>query len=96
MFRDVSLAAGFEEWDAPILEQQELYKRKAGDEIVEQMYAFEVGFLAGPITRKCFLSAVLRSGLRWRWSMNPDDVLCAAAWLHTGACSLHVQHLFST
>lgn len=39
-FRKVALAHGFEEYDAPVLEHQRLYKRKAGEEIVEQMYAF--------------------------------------------------------
>ena len=32
--------AGFEEYDAPVLERQELYKRKAGEEITQQMYSF--------------------------------------------------------
>ena len=31
---------GFEEYDAPVLEKEELYKRKAGEEIVQQMYNF--------------------------------------------------------
>jgi ATP phosphoribosyltransferase regulatory subunit HisZ len=39
-FRKVALSHGFEEYDAPVLEHQRLYKRKAGEEIVEQMYAF--------------------------------------------------------
>eukprot|EP00750_Incisomonas_marina_P014641 INCI17701.4.p1 GENE.INCI17701.4~~INCI17701.4.p1 ORF type:complete len:415 (-),score=83.90 INCI17701.4:2126-3268(-) len=39
-FRDVALSHGFEEYDAPVLEHQRLYKRKAGEEIVDQMYAF--------------------------------------------------------
>jgi histidyl-tRNA synthetase len=29
-----------QEYDAPIVEAQELYKRKAGEEIVEQMFSF--------------------------------------------------------
>jgi len=39
-FRKVAISHGFEEYDAPVLEHQRLYKRKAGEEIVEQMYAF--------------------------------------------------------
>ena len=39
-FRAVARATGFEEYDAPVLERQELYKRKAGEEITSQMYAF--------------------------------------------------------
>ena len=39
-FRDVGKSCGFEEYDAPVLERQELYKRKAGEEITQQMYSF--------------------------------------------------------
>lgn len=31
---------GFQNYDAPVLEMQELYKRKAGEEITQQMYSF--------------------------------------------------------
>eukprot|EP00240_Pyramimonas_obovata_P001447 CAMPEP_0118935674 /NCGR_PEP_ID=MMETSP1169-20130426/15770_1 /TAXON_ID=36882 /ORGANISM="Pyramimonas obovata, Strain CCMP722" /LENGTH=496 /DNA_ID=CAMNT_0006878733 /DNA_START=132 /DNA_END=1622 /DNA_ORIENTATION=+ len=40
-FRKVSLAFGFEEFDAPVLESEELYVRKAGEEITGQLYNFE-------------------------------------------------------
>ena len=36
----VATNRGFEEYDAPVLERQELYKRKAGEEITQQMYSF--------------------------------------------------------
>ena len=39
-FRNVGTLCGFEEYDAPVLERQELYKRKAGEEITQQMYSF--------------------------------------------------------
>jgi histidyl-tRNA synthetase len=39
-FREVSLRYGFEEIDAPIVEHAELYQRKAGEEIVDQLYHF--------------------------------------------------------
>ncbi len=39
-FREVSLRFGFEEVDAPIVEHAELYQRKAGEEIVDQLYHF--------------------------------------------------------
>lgn len=32
---------GFEEFDAPVLESEALYVRKAGEEITEQLYCFE-------------------------------------------------------
>src|SRR5438552_3554801 len=37
-WRTASERAGFLEWDAPILEHLDLYKRKSGDEIVHQLY----------------------------------------------------------
>lgn len=42
IFREVSRRFGFEEVDAPVLEHAELYLRKAGEEIVEQLYHFEL------------------------------------------------------
>jgi histidyl-tRNA synthetase len=41
-FRAVARGFGFEEVDAPVVESQELFTRKAGEEIVEQLYAFEL------------------------------------------------------
>ena len=40
-FREVARLYAFEEYDAPVVESVELYTRKAGEEIVEQLYAFE-------------------------------------------------------
>ncbi|HKI99007.1 MAG TPA: histidine--tRNA ligase [bacterium] len=41
IWRESSRAFGFEEYDACVLESEELYIRKAGDEITEQLYSFE-------------------------------------------------------
>ena len=41
-FRAVARGYGFEEVDAPVVESQELFTRKAGEEIVDQLYAFEL------------------------------------------------------
>eukprot|EP00591_Stephanopyxis_turris_P011630 CAMPEP_0195519892 /NCGR_PEP_ID=MMETSP0794_2-20130614/15726_1 /TAXON_ID=515487 /ORGANISM="Stephanopyxis turris, Strain CCMP 815" /LENGTH=536 /DNA_ID=CAMNT_0040649133 /DNA_START=127 /DNA_END=1737 /DNA_ORIENTATION=+ len=38
--REVAHLFNFEEYDSPVLEHVELYERKAGEEIVDQMYAF--------------------------------------------------------
>jgi histidyl-tRNA synthetase len=38
-WRNASKRAGFQEWDCPIVETLELYKRKSGDEIVDQLYS---------------------------------------------------------
>jgi histidyl-tRNA synthetase len=41
-FRGVARSFAFEEVDAPVLESAELFTRKAGEEIVEQLYHFEL------------------------------------------------------
>jgi histidyl-tRNA synthetase len=41
-FRAVARQFGFEEIDAPVVEHEELFTRKAGEEIVEQLYHFEL------------------------------------------------------
>ena len=41
IWRESARLHGFEEYDACVLESEELYTRKAGDEITEQIYAFE-------------------------------------------------------
>src|SRR5262245_51296945 len=39
-WREVARSFGYEEYDACVVESEELYVRKAGDEIVEQLYNF--------------------------------------------------------
>lgn len=39
-WRDVARRYGFVEWDGPVLESTELYKKKSGDEIVGQLFNF--------------------------------------------------------
>ena len=41
IWREVARRYGFEEFDGPPLEDLELYTRKSGEEIVEQLYEFE-------------------------------------------------------
>jgi histidyl-tRNA synthetase len=41
IWRESARSHGFEEYDACVLESEELYVRKAGDEITEQLYSFE-------------------------------------------------------
>ena len=41
VWRNVSVQAGFEEYDTCVLEHEELYIRKSGDEISKQLYSFE-------------------------------------------------------
>eukprot|EP01038_Epipyxis_sp_PR26KG_P005684 gene5684-7846_t len=40
-WRNVAKLYGFEEYDAPIVESEELYIRKAGEEVSQQLYNFE-------------------------------------------------------
>ena len=40
-FTDATLLHGFDEYDAPVLEHEELYTRKQGEEITQQLYNFE-------------------------------------------------------
>jgi histidyl-tRNA synthetase len=39
-WRDVAKKFGFSEYDAPVLESESLYTRKAGEEVTEQLYNF--------------------------------------------------------
>ncbi len=39
-WREVARRYGFVEWEGPPLEPTELYKKKSGDEIVEQLFNF--------------------------------------------------------
>jgi histidyl-tRNA synthetase len=41
-FRETAHAFGFEEVDAPIVEHLDLFRRKAGEEILDQLYHFEL------------------------------------------------------
>lgn len=40
-WRETALRFGFEEYDAPVLENEALYVRKAGEEVTQQLYNFE-------------------------------------------------------
>lgn len=40
-WRNIASRYGFEEYDAPVLESEELYIRKAGEEVTQQLYNFE-------------------------------------------------------
>ena len=41
-FEEVSRRFGFEQFETPVLESEELFVRKAGEEITQQLYNFEV------------------------------------------------------
>ena len=78
-FRGVAERFGFEEVDAPILEHAELYMRKAGEEIVDQLYHFELHdrhlALRSEFTPSIARMVMARQGaLRWpiRWFSIPQ------------------------
>jgi histidyl-tRNA synthetase len=78
-FRAVARAFGFEGVDAPVLEHEELFTRKAGEEIVEQLYHFELHgrryALRGEITPQLARMVMARSGalrLPLRWTSLPQ------------------------
>jgi histidyl-tRNA synthetase len=73
-FRAVSRSFAFEEVDAPLVEHAELFVRKAGEEIVEQLYHFELHdrhlALRGEITPSIARMVIARAGglrLPVRW-----------------------------
>ena len=78
-FREVSRTFGFEGVDAPVLEHEELFTRKAGEEIVEQLYHFELHerryALRGEITPSIARMVMARAGglrLPLRWYSIPQ------------------------
>jgi len=78
-FREVALRFGFEEVDAPILEHAELYQRKAGEEIVDQLYHFTLHgrhlALRGEFTPSLARMVMARQGalrLPLRWFCIPQ------------------------
>ena len=40
-WRETAAAHGFEEYDAPVLETEDLYIRKAGEDVTQQLYSLE-------------------------------------------------------
>lgn len=57
-WRDVALSFGFEEYDAPVLENEALYVRKSGEEVTQQLYNFEDK--GGRRVRACHTMHLLR------------------------------------
>ena len=78
-FRAVARSLGFEEVDAPIVEHAELFTRKAGEEIVDQLYHFVIHdrhlALRGEFTPSLARMVMARAGaLRFpiRWFSIPQ------------------------
>jgi len=78
-FREVSRQFGFEGVDAPVLELEALFTRKAGEEILDQLYNFELHgrryALRGEITPSIARMVAARAGalrLPLRWMSLPQ------------------------
>jgi histidyl-tRNA synthetase len=78
-FRAVAKSFGYDEVDAPVLEYAELFTRKAGEEIVEQLYHFELHdrhyALRGEFTPSLARMVMARAGslrLPLRWTAIPQ------------------------
>lgn len=78
-FREVSAQFGFEGVDAPVLEMESLFTRKAGEEILDQLYNFELHdrryALRGEITPSIARMVMARAGalrLPLRWTSLPQ------------------------
>lgn len=63
----VSRVFAFEQVDAPVLESEELFVRKAGEEITDQLYNFEVS--ADSCFHAFVLQPVLHALLQWSSSL---------------------------
>jgi hypothetical protein len=95
---------GFEQWDAPVLESEALYVRKAGEEITDQLYGFEVhGHLPRSVcpTRRGYRTltsftiprSVCRSLSAWRPASDRKRQLHATYfWTHFHNVSLPAPH----
>lgn len=80
-FRDVARAFGFEEFDAPVLESEELYVRKAGEEITTQLYNFE-----DKGNRRVALRPELTPSLARLIMQQGKSLALPAKWFAVGQC----------
>ena len=84
-FKDVAKGYSFQEYDAPVLEHEELYKRKAGEEITEQMYNF-VDKSGHAVTLP--LHACVRVSLSLSLSLSVSlSLSLSLSHLHTRVCT---------
>lgn len=77
----VSRVFAFEQVDAPVLESEELFVRKAGEEITDQLYNFEVS--ADSCLHAYVLQPVLHALLRWSYITGDQGSLLKDPQKHT-------------
>lgn len=80
-FTTVSRAFGFEQIDFPVLESEELYTRKAGEEITEQLYCFE-----DKGGRRVTLRPELTPSLARLALQKGKSLVLPAKWFSIGQC----------
>ncbi|KAG1660039.1 hypothetical protein FOA52_010024 [Chlamydomonas sp. UWO 241] len=80
-FAAVSRMFGFEQWDAPVMESEELFVRKAGEEITEQLYNFE-----DKGNRRVALRPELTPSLARLILQRQKSLVLPAKWFAIGQC----------
>lgn len=79
--RAVAHQFGYEEWAAPVVEHEELYTRKQGEEIVSQLYAFE-----DKAGRRLALRPELTPSLARLVLQKGNSLPLPAKWFSIGQC----------
>ncbi|GFH07467.1 AA_TRNA_LIGASE_II domain-containing protein, partial [Haematococcus lacustris] len=72
---------GFEQWDAPVLESEELFVRKAGEEITDQLYNF-----VDKGERRVALRPELTPSLARLLLAKQKTLVLPAKWFAIGQC----------
>ena len=92
-FEAVSRLFGFEQFETPVLESEELFVRKAGEEITQQLYNFEV-YCSFRLTLGLASAPALSSSPILAMCATPEVFWDGPAQSHhlcktPGSCSLH-------
>ena len=80
-WRGVARRYGFVEWEAPVVEMTDLYRRKSGDEIVSQLFHF-----VDQGGRDIALRPELTPSLARMLAARPKDFRRPLKWFEIGAC----------
>ncbi len=81
VWRRVAMGAGFVEYEAPVLEPTELYKRKSGEEIVKQLFHFTDGGERGVALRPETTPSLARMA-----AARQRDYKKPMKWFQIGSC----------
>lgn len=81
VWREASLLYGFEPYDAPVVENLDLLKRKAGEEIAEQLYSFK-----DKSGREIALRAEMTPSLARMIASRQNSIAMPAKWYAIAQC----------